>query len=117
MLDLKPAIRFQHVGTGVHMAQHEEEVRQELLASPQRYVVSDIMRVLRQREDAEAPGLEGPLSLPPKFPPRQLQYFPWNQPIVFRSGRYVVHKVVNPIGSIHIPKQPFIDPEDDDGSD
>jgi hypothetical protein len=30
------------------------------------------------------------------MPQRERERFPWNQPIVFRSGRYVVHQVVRP---------------------
>ncbi|HEV3146645.1 MAG TPA: hypothetical protein VGZ47_22345 [Gemmataceae bacterium] len=111
-LDLQPSTRFMHVATIVHIAGHQEDVRRELLASPQRYVVSDIERVIRRPEDAAAPGA-GPLDLPPKFPLGQVQYFPWNQPIVFRAGRYAVHRVTNPIGPIDVPREAFLDPEDD----
>ncbi|HLW68031.1 MAG TPA: hypothetical protein VKS79_22125 [Gemmataceae bacterium] len=111
-LDLQPSIRFIHVATIVHVAEHQEDVRRELLACPQRYVVSDVERVLRQPEDAGAPGAT-PLDLPPKFPARELRYFPWNQPIVFRAGRYVVHRVENPLGPIDIPREAFLEPEDD----
>jgi hypothetical protein len=111
-LDLKPSIRFVHVANIVHIGPHQEDVRRELLACPQRYVVSDIERVLRRPEDAAAAGA-GPLDLPPKFPARELRYFPWNQPIVFRAGRYVVHRVENPIGPIDVPWEAFLEPEED----
>ena len=32
-------------------------------------------------------------SLPSWFPESQRRMFPWNQPIVFRSGRYFVHRI------------------------
>jgi hypothetical protein len=110
-LDLQPSIRFVHVATIVHVGPHQEDVRRELLACPQRYVVSDIERVLRKPEDAVAEGAT-PLDLPPKFPARERRYFPWNQPIVFRAGRYVVHRVENPIGEIDVPLEAFLQPED-----
>ena len=111
-LDLQPSIRFVHLATVVHVGPHQEDVRRELLVCPQRFVVSDIERVLRRPEDAAAVGI-GPLDLPPKFPARELRYFPWNQPIVFRAGRYAVHRVENPIGPIDVPREAFLAPEDD----
>lgn len=114
LLDLKPSIRFLHVATAAQIGPTQQEIiRQELIASPQRYVVSDLMRVLRFADDAEAPGRNGPNDLPPNFPRGQLRHFPWTEPIVFRSGRYVVHRVENPIGSIAMPKKPLDKPEDD----
>lgn len=115
LLDLQPALRFMHVATATQIGpQQQEQVRQELRAASQRYVVSDIMRVLRYADDAEAPGTHGPLDLPPLFPASQRNHFPWTEPIVFRAGRYVVQRVENPVGTIDMPKKP-LEPQEHDG--
>lgn len=50
------------------------------------------MRMTRDPAKAEQ---DGP-GLPEWLPPRERERFPWNQPVVFRSGRYVVHRIVRP---------------------
>jgi len=75
-----------------------EQVRSELEASPVRYVVSDLfsLRMTFREIHESAPG-KGP-SLPPGFPRHEFAtIFPWYEPLVFRSGRYVVHRVTGPI--------------------
>jgi len=41
--------------------------------------------------------------LPPEFPDWRTDIYPWNQPVVYRSGRYVVHEVKEPKGEIVFP--------------
>jgi hypothetical protein len=108
MLDLTPATRYMHYGTVFGIPSEKnwiaEQIAREVAASPQRYVVSDLARMTYDRRQPFAPGADGDLlRLPPWFPISQRDRFPWNQPIVFRSGRYLVHKVVNPLGPIDIP--------------
>lgn len=88
MLDLDPATRYMHFGTAFGIRKQAARIAAEVAASRQRYVVSDLLR------------------LPPGQPQSQPGVFPWNQPVVFRSGRYLVHKVVNPLGEIDIPPWP-----------
>ena len=76
-----------------------KQIAREVAESRQRYVVSDLMRTTQTMRKAYAPGADGdPCKLPDWFPVSQRDKFPWNQPIVFRSGRYVVHKIENPLG-------------------
>ena len=42
-------------------------------------------------------------ALPPEFPEWGADVYPWNQPVVFRAGRYFVHEVKNPRGEIVFP--------------
>ena len=42
-------------------------------------------------------------SLPPEFPSWSDEVYPWNQPVVFRAGRFVVHEVKDPHGEIMFP--------------
>jgi hypothetical protein len=73
-MDLEPSNRFILLGvTTVFFPSHHEEMRQALIASPQRFVISD------SRD-------------PPLFMPG-VKTFPWSEPIVFTAGRYEVRKV------------------------
>lgn len=104
MLDLEPATRYMHYGTVFPIRSQRDRIAAEVAGSPQRYVVSDLMRMTYDRNAAYAPGAGGdPRRYAPWFPVSQRDKFPWNQPVVFRSGRYLVHKVVNPLGEIDIP--------------
>ena len=96
MLGLEPATRYMHYGTVFPIGSQADRIRREVAACPQRYVVSDLRRMTYSRAEAYEPGATGPLSLPAWFPRSQRVVFPWNQPIVFRSGRYLVHRVDQP---------------------
>ena len=41
--------------------------------------------------------------LPAGFPAWGKEVYPWNQPVVFRAGRYMVHEVREPRGEIMFP--------------
>jgi hypothetical protein len=103
MLDAEPSTRYLHFGTVFGMRTHAAEVAAAVAASRQRYVVSDLRRVTWNEDAPTAPGEHGPHSLPAWFPASQRDRFPWNQPVVFRSGRYVVHRVAHPLGPIDVP--------------
>jgi hypothetical protein len=103
MLDVEPSTRYMHFGTVFSLRGKVGVIRAEVAASPQRYVVSDLRRMTYRLADAYAPGAHGGHSLPGWFPRSQRGVFPWNQPVVFRSGRYVVHRVENPVGEVDIP--------------
>jgi hypothetical protein len=93
-----PGLHFELLYTAFHS--HTEEVRQQLNASPQRFVVSDIrFPAVVLRKTWQEPS-DPPLSLPPNFPKDWAQAFPWSEPIVFRSGFYLVHQVSGPVEKI-----------------
>jgi hypothetical protein len=108
MLDLEPATRYMHYGTVLAIQSEGDWVKKriadEVRASPQRYVVSDLARMTYDFDRSRAPGAGGdPHRLPEWFPKSQRDKYPWNQPIVFRSGRYLVHEIKYPLGEIDIP--------------
>jgi hypothetical protein len=74
-----------------------EPLRQELNAAPTRFVVSDLV-CLRHPPEAEG-SAEDPdeLSLPSWVPRRWAETYPWCEPVVFRAGRYRVHRVTGPV--------------------
>jgi hypothetical protein len=44
-------------------------------------------------------------ALPPDFPDQWRDVFPWSEPILFRAGRYVVHRVTSPVVRLLPDKQ------------
>jgi hypothetical protein len=76
-LDLKPSTRFPFLDMAIFVfPRHEEEIRRALAGSRQRLVVTD---------------------LPPQFQPASKDCFPWNEDIIYRIGRYAVHRVTKPV--------------------
>jgi len=90
-LGLEPSTRYMHFGTVFPLRGKVDEIRADVIRSPQRYVVSDLLRMTRDPSKAYAGT-----GLPEWLPPRERERFPWNQPVVFRSGRYVVHRIASP---------------------
>jgi hypothetical protein len=104
MLNLEPSTRYMHFGTAFDIRKQAPRIADEVAASPQRYVVSDLRRMTWDTQLPLEPGADGdPLRLPAWFPLSQRDKFPWNQPVVFRAGRYVVHKMSVPPGVIDVP--------------
>ncbi|HEY1192425.1 MAG TPA: hypothetical protein VGE74_32680, partial [Gemmata sp.] len=104
-LGVKPGFRFMHVGTAAGLGKWQEaQVLEELQrALPHaRFVVSDIHRVTERYSEQNEVGADG---VPKVLPAWQRREFPWNQPVVFRSpdGRYLVHRIENPVTSARIP--------------
>ena len=104
-LDLRPAIRFMHVGTAMSLgpAQQDRVCDETRRAAPGvRFVVSDLHRLTWHRDallDLD------PTGVPLVIPEWQLSQFPFDQQLVFRSsrGRYLVHAVVRPVRGCVIP--------------
>jgi hypothetical protein len=96
-LNLKPSTRFPQVEmTCLFFTAHRQEVLAELNASHQRFIVSDLVWTGLSTEEAEETNPNDPLALPRQFPDKFALAYPWNEPIVFRSGRYVVQRVTGP---------------------
>ena len=102
-LNVKPAIRYPHVITAMKFRSKRDQLRREAFESPARFVVSDLVPVTYSHTLPPAPP-PGPTSeLPADFPSWGKDVYPWNQPVVFRAGRYVVHEVRHPRGEIDFP--------------
>ncbi|HEY1190048.1 MAG TPA: hypothetical protein VGE74_20525, partial [Gemmata sp.] len=116
MLDLDPATRYMHYGTAFgikelgapppgHMSK-TEQIAGAVRNSKQRYVVSDLLRTNHDRDAPyRASAWRAGDPLPAWLPDHERAKFPWNQPVVFRSGRYVVHRIDPnvPLGEIRVP--------------
>jgi hypothetical protein len=103
-LNIRPGIRFPHVITAMKFHSKLDVIRRETFASPARYVVSDLVPVsYLNRFDSPTPP-PGPChELPPEFPKWGANVYPWNQPVIFRAGRYFVHEIKDPRGEIEFP--------------
>jgi hypothetical protein len=103
MLDVRPGFRFPHVITAMKFKSKLPTLRAEAFASKARYVVSDLIPVTYTAAFHPAPP-PGPVdALPSEFPDWGATVYPWNQPVVFRAGRYFVHEVREPKGEIEFP--------------
>lgn len=106
-LDIKPGLRFLHVGTAAGLGKWQEgQVLRELLAAlpHARFAVSDLHRISEKYGELNDVGADG---VPTVLPAWQRGEFPFNQPVVFRSpgGRYLVHRIANPVTSARIPER------------
>jgi hypothetical protein len=113
LLDLDPATRYIHYGTAFTFQSKREVIAKAVADSHQRYVVSDLMR---SRWGGRA-VVDSPKAwrdndpLPAWLPPNEREKFPWNQPVVFRAGRYLVHRIdpAKPLGTIRVPTWDTLD--------
>ena len=106
MLDLDPATRYMHYGTVFAIRSRRAQIAEEVRASRQRYVVSDLRRMTWNADAITDPRSWRPGDpLPVWLPANERKRFPWNQPVVFRAGRYVVHRIDSskPLGMIRVP--------------
>ncbi len=103
-LDLQPAVPYLHFDTTLaYFPGRRGQIREQLAASRQRYVVSDLL-ALGVEPDRPVEGR--PPALPPDFPEEWRHLYPWDQPVVFRAGRYLVHEVTRPVGNLLPPSRP-----------
>ncbi len=109
-LKIKPAIRFMHVNTSLDFRSKRPVIRQELIDSGHKYVVNDsaVAEFIYQTDLSESPE-DRPLDLPVHFPECCREIYPWNQPAIFKCGRFWVHRVEKPIGYIRLPHPKFLD--------
>jgi hypothetical protein len=96
-LNLRPSTRFPQVEmTALFFIRHRDDLVDDLNASRQRYVVTDLVWTGLSRQAAEETNPDDPLALPAHFPEEFVGVYPWTEPVVFRSGRYLVHRATGP---------------------
>ena len=101
-LGLKPSTRY--VFLNVHMSIFKDRaalIEKALNDSPQQFVVSSLLENGMHFEDIGSFSADQRPQLPANFPSEELDYFPYNQTLVFRSGQYVVHQVTQPVGKLN----------------
>jgi hypothetical protein len=90
-LGLRPGFRFPHVITAMKFRSKQPLLEREAFASPARYIVTDLVPVCYET------GLSGTLQ---DIPEDRRSKYPWNQPVVFQAGRYLLHEITAPKGEV-----------------
>jgi hypothetical protein len=102
-LGVRPGLRYPHVITAMKFRSKLDLIRREAFESKARYVVSDLVPASYLHAFGPPPPPGPTTELPPEFPAWGKDVYPWNQPVVFRAGRYFVHEVRDPHGEIDFP--------------
>ena len=69
-------------------------ISQTVYESSHRYLVADVWSAGVEFHPREFEKVESSSTYPRGFPGEKLKEFPWNQPLLFRAGRYTVHWVL-----------------------
>jgi hypothetical protein len=97
---ISPSNRFVHMHMWTRLfPQRRQELRQALLDSGQKYIVADLVFAGLSPVEASDTEPSAAVSLPPDLPRQMARRYPWNQPILFRSGRYLVLNAAGPVGA------------------
>jgi hypothetical protein len=92
-MNLEPSTRYVLTWALMQLlGSHHEEMTWAMFASPQRYVVNDLRQVGLSPPEAAYEYPNRPFGVQP-LGPRIERLFPWTEPIEFRAGRYLVHRV------------------------
>ncbi|WP_339732535.1 hypothetical protein [uncultured Gimesia sp.] len=98
-LALKPATRFVFFDSAlIFCPNHRNELYDAINESPQKYIVTDLIDSGFKHKSALAKSSNPEQLTPPDYPVSMKGAYPWSHPVVFRSGRYLVHKVERPLG-------------------
>ena len=93
-LDLQPPTRFVYLQELlVFFPERQREIGEALGRAPHRFVVTDLVSCGLARPQAEEIGPDGPLAPPPAYRRLPQNQFPWSEPVVYRAGTYLVHRV------------------------
>lgn len=98
-LQIRPPTRY--ALTDVHAAFFRSrvgEIAASIQSSPHRLVVSDLRNL--GISDSSLTAIDPATGLPLAYPANSLHRFPATQPVVFRSGWFVVHQAKHPIGPL-----------------
>lgn len=108
MLGIQPSNRFVYLENMIRLFPSKRNiVREELERLDHRFIVSSLRESGMSDKDACVIDSEQPASIPDRFPSSCKNEFPWTQPVVFRSGHYVVHKVDVPLGEFSTTARPL----------
>src|SRR5262249_32968440 len=92
-LGLDPPTRYIYGGVLFNFyPRRRDEIIRAMLASRQRYIVTDVDVTSLTPEQRKALPPDGECSPPYEALTSARPLFPWTYPVVFRSGRYLVHK-------------------------
>ena len=99
-LGLKPSTRYVGLSSLITLfPSRRQQLTEALVQSRQRLIVTELVESGLRVAEATDQGDE-PNSFPPAFPKVEEATFPWTHPVVFRSGRYLVHRVLPELGVV-----------------
>lgn len=99
-LDLAPSTRFVLLDVEARVfSSRADEMTAALDRSSQRFVVTNLLESGFDPDQVAGDAGSEP-RLPDGFPADHLTEFPFNQRLVFRSGPYLVHEAVAPVGNL-----------------
>jgi len=86
-----------------YFPERKEHIQRDLLAKSPRFMVTDLVSCGMPVRLAEEIGRDGAQAPPPAYKRIRLETFPWNYPVVFREGRYLVHDLKSPVSANALP--------------
>lgn len=96
-LNLRPPTRYLYFNVLLKVfPERHEAIWADVRRGKPRFMITDLRdpytsNLTPEQAEVERPG--NPLALPPGFPDAKARSYPWTEPIVFRAGRYFVHRV------------------------
>lgn len=103
-LGLRPPTRYTYLfEISVYFPEKRSQIEREVADRKHRYVVTDLVSCGIPAELAGRIGLEGPLVKPLVALKSSGPIYPFSQPVVYRAGTYLIHRVDNPIGRLWSP--------------
>ena len=106
-LGFMPPTKFIYVDqNAAYVPSAADTILQTLMQSGHKYVVTDILTsgVIAEGFRDEARDGEQPS---PVHLPGTTGIYPWNQPVVFRAGSYLVHEITEDSQRLYIPGKPL----------
>ncbi len=99
-LEIRPSTRYVFLDTLARLFKSRtDEISLALEQCQHRFAVSSLTDAGMTEEELQSPN-NPETQLPEAFPEDGFEIFPFSQPVVFRSGPYVVHRVTQPIGKL-----------------
>lgn len=98
-LQLRPPTRYVYLfELMTYFPKQRSEILASVIASPHQYVVTDLVGCGMPFSQALEIGPDGPNAPPPAYHAVSHRNYPWSQPVIFRSGTYLIHKVTRQFG-------------------
>lgn len=94
-LSLLPPVKYTYFFETLQFFPHRRtQILQEIAERPHQYVVTDLLSCGLSPTEALEVGPEGATAPPPAYRDAPRDLYPWNCPVVYRSGSYLVHRVM-----------------------